>query len=156
MSYITDILTSQYPYDEPYIRTGCLLRFKTGIIFHFPFGAFVSMLTRKVIENLMQPIYCNTKSMEYKKGIANHKGFNRKACWRLRFNRWTIKVPWWDECFRSDDVYLFYEFSLYQSRGMDQRYRLLFRIRSSIGILFWFLLYCCTRSCMVQSISRNG
>jgi hypothetical protein len=84
MTFIIDILSKQYPYDQPFLLTGCLLRFNKYNIYQFPFGGYSSIMTRKVIENLIRPIYCVVHNIKYYGLLKNE--FNRRVCSRLQQN----------------------------------------------------------------------
>jgi hypothetical protein len=84
ITYISDILSKKYAFDKPHMVTGCLHRFTESILFQYPFGGYSSILTRKVIENLIRPIHCYDNSVG--RGNVANIGFNRKACWRLSQN----------------------------------------------------------------------
>ena len=89
MDYMTNILPYQYPYDERYLMTGCLLKSPKSITFLFPFGGYGSILSRKTIERLIQPIYCTTAGTRHSGSSSSSSAddlFNNKACWRLQQN----------------------------------------------------------------------
>ena len=99
MTYIVDMLNRHYPnYNEPHILAGCLLRFNVKVIYRFPFGGYGTIITRKVMEKLIRPIYCHGKrkndsiarfSNNENSNIWNvliHFGFSRNVCRQLQQN----------------------------------------------------------------------
>jgi hypothetical protein len=84
MDFIMNTLTSFHPINEPHLLAGCRMKLPKWLVFRYPYGGYGTILTRKAIENLIRPIYCDTKSVQGK--IFAKDGFNRKACWRLNQN----------------------------------------------------------------------
>lgn len=77
MNPLVGTLHNAHPPDELFVLSGCTFTFPKEIRFNFPYGGFGSILTRKAIQNLMRPIYCNATKPD---------GFTRMACWRLNQN----------------------------------------------------------------------
>ena len=86
MTFISDILSKQYSYQDPYLLTGCLLQFNKYTMYKFPFGGYATIMTQKVIENLIQPIYCNPRNINKRYQLINNNEFNRRVCLRLQQN----------------------------------------------------------------------
>ena len=84
MTFMIDILSKQYPYQQPYLLTGCLLQFQKHIMYKFPFGGYATILTQKAIENLIRPIYCTLQVVE-QHGLSKSR-FNSAVCTRLQQN----------------------------------------------------------------------
>ena len=84
MTFMIDILSKQYSYQQPYLLTGCLLRFNKYNMYRFPFGGYATIMTQKVIVNLIRPIYCTLRNMQ-RHGLTNDV-FNQKVCSRLQQN----------------------------------------------------------------------
>lgn len=72
-----ETLQSFHPEEEPHVVSGCRYNYPQTLHFTFPYGGFGSILTRKAIENLVQPIHCNAPKPD---------DFTRSACWRLDQN----------------------------------------------------------------------
>lgn len=70
----------RYAPDKLALLGGCIYTFPRWFNFAFPYGGFGSILTRKTIENLVRPIYCDEKLN------PDPDGFTRLACWRLAQN----------------------------------------------------------------------
>lgn len=77
MNLIVQILKASYSENDLHVLAGCILENPKELRFRFPFGGFGTILTRKAIENLVRPIYCD---------VADRDGFARMACWRLSQN----------------------------------------------------------------------
>ena len=83
MDFMTNELSEIYPTFEAHIATGCLLIHPRKIHFSFPFGGFGTIITRKAIENLVLPIYCDSSRSD---SLLQASAFNQMACWRLNQN----------------------------------------------------------------------
>jgi Fringe-like len=83
MDYLVNNIPAMYPTFEAHIVTGCRIIHPKNIHFSFPFGGFGTIITRKAIENLIQPIFCRSSH-----GDADRlaSAFNQMACWRLNQN----------------------------------------------------------------------
>ena len=84
MTYIVDTLSKQYSYTQPFILTGCLLRYNKHNLYLFPYGGYATIMTQRVIENLIRPIYCVSSNIKYHGLISSE--FNRNVCSRLHQN----------------------------------------------------------------------
>jgi hypothetical protein len=85
MDYFVNNFPTMHPMDESHVITGCRLVHPKVIQFAFPFGGFGTILTRKAIENIIRPIYCDTDFWNTNMNLKNN-GFNQMACWRLNQN----------------------------------------------------------------------
>jgi hypothetical protein len=83
MDFLVNNIPAMYPTFEAHIATGCLLTHPRNIHFSFPFGGFGTILTRKALENLIQPIYCRSSHSD---SNLLPTAFNQMACWRLNQN----------------------------------------------------------------------
>jgi hypothetical protein len=77
MESLVVMLKEKYPPGQVAVIGGCIYTFPQELNFTFPVGGFGSILTRKTVENLLRPIYCDT---------ADPDGFTNMACWRLSQN----------------------------------------------------------------------
>jgi hypothetical protein len=77
MESLVVMLKEKYPPGQVAVIGGCIYTFPQELNFTFPVGGFGSILTRKTVENLLKPIYCDA---------ADPDGFTRMACWRLSQN----------------------------------------------------------------------
>ena len=115
MNYLMEALPQQYPSYESYIITGCRLTHPKRIQFTFPFGGFGTILSRRAIENLMRPIYCNNNNHSKKNTFAQqtlsdttqHDLFNTMACWRLEQNLFGEQIFFKDGMSVLDLLYAF-------------------------------------------------
>jgi hypothetical protein len=88
LNYLMEALPSLYPSNESHAITGCRIIHPKRIQFTFPFGGFGTILTRRAIENLIRPLYCDGDSTGTDINDANfiNDVFNTMACWRLHEN----------------------------------------------------------------------
>lgn len=77
MNAFVETLKTNHSEEVPEVLSGCLYLYPRDIHFLFPYGGFGSIFSRKAIENLIQPIYCDASDPD---------GFTRMACWRLSQN----------------------------------------------------------------------
>jgi hypothetical protein len=75
MERLVPDLVQHYPSDLPFVVAGCNYEFLTEAGITFPYGGFGSYLSRKAIERLIQPFYCDSRD--------EHSNL---ACWRLNLN----------------------------------------------------------------------
>jgi hypothetical protein len=75
MNRLVPDLAQHFPADHPFAVAGCNFNFLTESGVTFPYGGFGSFLTRKAVERLIQPFYCD--------GRDEHSNL---ACWRLNMN----------------------------------------------------------------------
>ena len=147
MNYLMEALPLQYPSFESYIITGCRLIHPKRIQFSFPFGGFGTILSRRALENLLRPVYCDHQNAPSSQ--PPNDLFNTMACWRLKQNLFGeqvffhdgmsvldlmyayssglmfTKVDEWkkgiDFCFHSDHA-LGYFFSFYHIAVTDEKW----------------------------------
>ena len=75
MDRLVPDLMQNYPPDQPFAVAGCNFNFLTESGITFPFGGFGTFLSRKAVERLIQPFYCD--------GRDEHSNL---ACWRLNMD----------------------------------------------------------------------
>jgi hypothetical protein len=78
MTPLVGTLHNAHSPNAHYILGGCIFHLPRELRFTFPYGGYATILTRKVIENLLKPLYCDNQH--------DPDGFTRFACWRLRQN----------------------------------------------------------------------
>ena len=83
--------------DKPNVIAGCAFKKSPRIQFVFPYGGFATVISKKAIQNLLKPIYCNnlpsnvhgtTIGKDSTNVDQNHiqDGFNEAVCYRLQEN----------------------------------------------------------------------
>jgi hypothetical protein len=77
MNPLVGTLHNAHAPHELFALGGCIFTLPKELRFNFPYGGFGSVFTRKLLENLMRPIYCQAPKLD---------GFTRFACWRLKQN----------------------------------------------------------------------
>jgi hypothetical protein len=101
MDYINDFLYNDFPYDTPYVVTGCVFYGAKNYRMNFLYGGFGSYFSRAAIQRLLKPINCNSNNGD----VEYLDSYTRFACWRLQQNMFGEKAFFTDGMSVNDLMY---------------------------------------------------